>query len=46
MAKRKKKKSKSTSNFKVSIEVTGLIFILIGIIGLLLFHWVTTRKLS
>ena len=34
MAKRKRKKTKNTSNFKVSVEVTGLIFILIGIIGL------------
>ena len=34
MAKRKKKKSSSSSNFKFSVEITGLIFILIGIIGL------------
>ena len=34
MAKRKRKKSSSSSNFKFSVEITGLIFILIGIIGL------------
>ena len=34
MGKRKRKKSSSSSNFKFSVEITGLIFILIGIIGL------------
>lgn len=34
MAKRKRKKSSGSSNFKFSVEITGLIFILIGIIGL------------
>ena len=33
MAKQKKRKTTS-SNFKFSVEITGLIFILIGVIGL------------
>ena len=34
MAKRKKKKSSTSSNFKFSVEITGLIFMLIGVIGI------------
>ena len=33
MGKRKKRKKEKTSNFKYSVELTGLILILIGIIG-------------
>lgn len=34
MAKRKRKKSSTSSNFKFSVEITGLIFMLIGVIGI------------
>ena len=34
MAKRKKKKAQDNKSVKFSVEITGLIFILIGIIGL------------
>ena len=34
MAKRKRKKNSTSSNFKFSVEITGLIFMLIGVIGI------------
>jgi len=40
MAKRKKKKNTSEKSLKFSVEITGLIFILLGIIGLGVFGFV------
>ena len=34
MAKRKRKKQSSPSGFKFSVEIVGLILILVGVIGL------------